>query len=134
MMAIVILLFSLAALLQFFVSYCRSLIAASSRRALSLDVQDVLGKSKTAATGEDFERVMEFLKLCPERREDRGGIQAIGAYFRLLSAAGVTLGKVVPSLRSWIESERSQCAYFAAVALDRRIAYSRDMLAEQMSS
>jgi hypothetical protein len=133
MMAIVILLFSLAALLQFFVSYCRSLIAASSRRALSLDVQDVLGKSK-AATGEDFGRVMEFLKLCPERREDRGGIQAIGAYFRMLSAASVTLGKVVPSLRSWIESERSQCAYFAAVALDRRIAYSRDMLAEQMSS
>jgi hypothetical protein len=133
MMAIVILLFSLAALLQFFVSYCRSLIAASFRRTLSLDVQDVLGKSKNA-TGEDFDRVIEFLKLCPERREDRGAIQAIGAYFRLLSAAGATLGKVLPSLRSWIESERSQCAYFAAVALDRRIAYSRDMLAEQMSS
>lgn len=133
MMAVVIFLFSLAALLQFFVSYCRSLIAASSRRSLSLDVQDVLGQSKTA-TGEDFDRVMEFLKLCPERREDRSGIQAIGAYFRLLTAASVTLGKMLPSLRTWIESERSQCAYFAAVALDRRIAYSRDMLAEQMSS
>jgi hypothetical protein len=133
MMAGLIFVFSLAAMMQFFVSYCRSLIAASARRALSLDVQDVVGITRSAKS-EDFERVMQFLHLCPERREDRNGIQAIGAYFRLLGAVGKTLGKLIPSLRAWIESERSQCAYFAAVALDRRIAYSRDMLAEQMTA
>jgi hypothetical protein len=133
MMAGLIFIFSLAALLQFFVSYCRSLIAASARRALSPDVQDVIGITQSAK-GEDFERVMQFLHLCPERREDRNGIQAIGAYFRLLGVAGSTVGKVLPSLRAWTETERSQCAYFAAVALDRRIAYSRDMLAEQMTA
>lgn len=133
MMAALIFVFSFAALLQFFVSYCRSLIAASARRALSLDVQDVIGISRSAS-GEDFERVMQFLHLCPERREDRGGIQAIGAYFRLLGVASKTVGLVVPALRTWVETERSQCAYFAAVALDRRIAYSRDMLAEQMTA
>jgi hypothetical protein len=133
MMAGLIFVFSLAALLQFFVSYCRSLIAASARRALSPDVQDVIGITKSA-TGEDFERVMQFLHLCPERREDRNGIQAIGAYFRLLGLLRTTIGSIVPSLRAWTESERSQCAYFAAVALDRRIAYSRDMLAEQMTA
>ena len=133
MMAALIFVFSLAALLQFFVSYCRSLIAASSRRSLSADVQDVIGITKST-TGEDFERVMQFLHLCPERREDRNGIQAIGAYFRLLGIVGSTFGSLIPSLRKWADSERSHCAYFAAVALDRRIAYSRDMLAEQMSS
>ncbi len=133
MMAGLILAFSVAALMQFFVSYCRSLIAASSRRALSPDVQDVIGIERSAK-GEDFERVVQFLHLCPERREDRGGIKAIGAYFRLLGVASKTIGLVVPALRSWVEAERSQCAYFAAVALDRRIAYSRDMLAEQMTA
>lgn len=133
MMAALIFVFSFAALMQFFVSYCRSLIAASARRALSLDVQDVIGISRNAS-GEDFERVMQFLHLCPERREDRGGIKAIGAYFRLLGVVSKTVGRAVPALRSWVESERSQCAYFAAVALDRRIAYSRDMLAEQMTA
>jgi hypothetical protein len=133
MMASLIFVFSLAALLQFFVSYCRSLIAASARRSLSPDVQEVIGITKSA-TGEDYERVMQFLHLCPERREDRHGIQAIGAYFRLLGVVRTTIGTIVPSLRVWTESERSQCAYFAAVALDRRIAYSRDMLAEQMTS
>jgi hypothetical protein len=133
MMGVVILLCSVAALLQFFISYSRSLIAASARRALSPDVQDVIGITRSASS-QDFDRVMQFLKLCPERREDRNGIQAIGAYFHLLGAVGVTVGKILPALRAWTESERSQCAYFAAVALDRRIAYSRDLLAEQMTA
>jgi hypothetical protein len=133
MMAGLIFAFSLAALLQFFVSYCRSLIAASARRSLSPDVQDVVGFTKTA-TPEDFARVMQYLHLCPERREDRGGIQAIGAYFRLLGFVRKTLGFIIPSLRAWTEAERSKCAYFVAVALDQRIAYNRDMLAEQMTN
>jgi hypothetical protein len=133
MMAALIFIFSVAALMQFFVSYCRSLIAASSRRALSSDVQDVIG-IRRSASGEDFARVMQFLYLCPDRREDRNGIKAIGAYFRLLGAVGTIMGKMIPSLKAWTESERSQCAYFAAVALDRRIAHNRDMFAEQMSA
>jgi hypothetical protein len=132
MMAAVIFVFSVAALMQFFVSYCRSLIAASVRRALSSDVQDVIG-IRRSASGEDFARVMQYLYLCPDSREDRNGIKAIGAYFRLLGAVGTVMGKLIPSLRTWTESERSQCAYFAAVALDRRIAHNRDMFAEQMS-
>jgi hypothetical protein len=133
MMAALIFIFSFAALMQFFVSYCRSLIAASARRALSADVRDVIG-IKRSASGDDFARVMQFLYLCPDSREDRNGIKAIGAYFRLLGAVGTTMGRLIPSLRTWTESERSQCAYFAAVALDRRIAHNRDMFAEQMSA
>jgi hypothetical protein len=132
-MAALILIVSLVAMLQFFVSYCRSLIAASARRTLSADVQDVIG-IKQSAKGDDYQRVMQFLYLCPERREDRSSIQAVNAYFGLLSALEATLGKVMPSLHSWTQAERSQCTYFAAVALDRRIAYSRDMLAEQMTA
>jgi hypothetical protein len=132
MMAALIFILSVAALMQFFVSYCRSLIAASARRALSADVQDVIG-IRRSASGDDFARVMQFLYLCPEHREDRNGVKAIGAYFRILGAVGTTMGKLIPSLRVWTESERSQCAYFAAVALDRRIAHNRDMFAEQMS-
>ena len=64
--------------------------------------------------------------------EDRSGIRAVGAYFQMLSVVKLTLAKVAPSVRSWADLERAQCAYFAAVALDRRIAFSRDMLAQQM--
>ncbi|MGB2589588.1 MAG: hypothetical protein WBG02_05185 [Candidatus Acidiferrum sp.] len=133
MMASIILVCSVVFLLQFFVSYCRSLIAASIKHPLSAEVQDVTG-IKTAAAGEDFARVVQLLQLCPDRPEDRNGIQAIGAYFNLLGFVRSTLARMVPSLRAWTESERGQCTYFAAVTLERRIAFSRDMFAQQLES
>ena len=133
MIAALILACSIVFLLQFFVSYCRSLIAASVRHALSPEAQDVTGIS-TSASGEDFARVMQLLHLCPDRPEDRGEIRAVGVYFRLLNAMQTTLARLVPSVLAWTEAERAQCTYFAAVALDRRIAFSRDMLAQQIEA
>jgi len=133
MMAGIILACSVVLLLQFFVSYCRSLIAVSSKRVLSVEVKDVTGIQRPAS-GDDFKRVMQLLQLCPERPEDRNGVQAIGAYFRLLNFLRSTVARVVPSMQAWTESERGHCAYFAAVDLERRISFSRDMLAQQMDA
>jgi hypothetical protein len=133
MIAAVIFLISAAALLQFFFFYCRSLIAASAKQVLSAEVKDVTGIERTAS-GDDFKRVMQLLQLCPERPEDRTGVQAIGAYFSLLNILRSTVARIAPSLRAWTELERGQCAYFAAVALERRISFSRDMLAQQMDA
>jgi hypothetical protein len=132
-MAALIFVVSAIALLQFFVSYCRSLIAASLKQPLSEEVRDVAGIPATAS-GDDFVRVLQLVQLCPERPEDRGHLRAIGAYFRLLNFVRATVARVIPSLVAWTEIERGQCAYFAAVALDRRIAFSRDMLAQQFDS
>jgi hypothetical protein len=131
MIAGIILACSIVFLLQFFVSYCRSLIAASSKQALSPEVRDVTGIA-SSATGDDFARVIQLLRLCPESPEDRSRVQAVGAYFSLLNMVRSTLAKAMPTLRTWTETERGHCAYFAAVALERRIAFSRDMLAQQM--
>ena len=84
MMAAIILVCSAVFFLQFFVWYCRSIIAVSAKQPLSPEVQDVTGIQRVAS-GTDFNRVMQLLQLCPERPEDRQGIQAIGAYFRMLS-------------------------------------------------
>ncbi len=133
MMAAIILVCSVVFLLQFFVSYCRSLIAASIKHPLSAEVQDVTG-IKNSATGEDFDRVVQLLQLCPDRPEDRSGIQAIGAYFSLLGYVRDSIARLAPELFAWTELERGQCTYFAAVTLEKRIAFSRDMFAQQLES
>lgn len=133
MMASIILVCSVVFLLQFFVSYCRSLIAASVKHPLSAEVQDVTGITNSA-TGDDFARVVQLLQLCPDRPEDRSGVQAIGAYFGLLGYLRATVARIFPSVLAWTEKERGQCTYFAAVTLDRRIAFSRDMFAQQLES
>lgn len=132
-MAAIIFVVSLATLLQFFVSYCRSLVAATARESLSADVQKVTGIS-TQAKGRDFAKVMQFLYLCPGRLEDRGEVRSVSFYFDLLNLLGSTFAKIIPASATWIERERGRCAYFAAVALDRRIAFSRDLLAAQMEN
>jgi len=130
MMAALIFVVSVITLLMFFVSYCRSLMASSSSHMLSREVREVTGIPELPC-GQDFVRVMQLLQLCPERREDRTGLQAVGTYFKILNFIEQSIARVVPSIRAWAEHERAGCANFAAVVLDRRIALSREILAEQ---
>lgn len=134
MMSAFILVIALATLLQFFISYCRSLISASAKQNLSVETQDVTGIKAAAPRGEDFARVMQLLQLCPERPNDSGEIRAVHGYYRLLGIVRASLARWMPSLHAWTETQRAQCAYFAAVALDRRITFSRAMLAAQINN
>ena len=77
---------------------------------------------------------MQLLLLCPDRPEDRGEIRAIGVYFGMLNALKAMSHSIAPSVRAWTERERGRCTYFAAVALDRRVAFSRDLLAQQIEA
>lgn len=131
MTAAFILVCSLGFLLMFFVSYCRSLLATSSAETLSQEVREVTGIPNSVAP-EDFNRVMQLLQLCPDRPEERGRIRTVSAYYGFLVFLKATLAALSPSLRVWTDRERSQCGYFAAVVLGRRIAFSRDLLAQQM--
>jgi len=132
MMAAFILACSVILLLQFFISYCRSLIAASVREPLSQEVQEVTGMTRPA-TEEEFARVVQLLQLCPERPEERGEISLIRAYFRMLGVMRSTLAKFMPALGRWTSAERGQCTHFVAVVLGRRIAFSRNLFAQQMN-
>jgi len=130
MMASLIFVVSVVTLLMFFVSYCRSLMASSSRHPLSREVRDVTG-IPTLPTGKDFVRVTQLLQLCPERPEDRPGLRAVNLYYDILSLVQNSIARLIPSLREWTEQELAGCASFAVVVLDRRIAFSREILAQQ---
>lgn len=133
MMAAVILACSIVFLLQFFISYCRSLIASSARESLSQEVQDVTGMTRPASE-EEFARVVQLLQLCPERPEERGEVSLIRTYFRMLGFVRKTVAKIAPSVERWTSSERGQCTHFVAVVLGRRIAFSRNLFAQQMNN
>lgn len=130
MMAALIFVISMVTLSMFFVSYCRSMMATAARQDLSEEVRDVTGIGKSAMP-QDYVRVLQILALCPERPEDRLGIRAVGFYYSCLSVSKQLMGKIIPPLRPWADREQAGCAYFAAVALDRRISFNREMLLSQ---
>lgn len=133
MMAALLVFIASAALFEFFVSYCRCLLAACSKRELSLEALQVTGIENCAARGDEFTRLFRLANLCPERRGDNAGFPAVSAYHRMLSLLQGASREVVPRLADWAERERVRCSYFAAGVLDRRIAYSRELWAEQIA-
>lgn len=126
--------FSIVALLQFFISYCRSVIAATVTQPVSDQVREVTGIRDPEINGAEFGRLLQLARLCPETGKDRAKITAVRAYYRLLSVFQAISGRHIPGVVSWTERELSRCAHFAAIALDHRITYSRGLMAQQLSS
>lgn len=138
LMAALIFVVSLIAFGQFFFFYARSVLAASRRHVLSDYVRDVaasLGMDPEAVRPEVFGKLLSLVELCPGSGEDELSIRAVRAYFAGLDWVRTLLAKLPTGafarLAAWIEAERQACAYFAAVALDQRMAYSRALLAHQ---
>ena len=124
---------SLSLLLQFFVSYCRSVIASSRKAELSDRVCEVAGIQGQTVQGDEFARLVQLLHLCPGRGDDTGELRAVAIYFALLDSVRALFRPLSAAVARWAEGERESCSYFAAVVLDRRISYSRELLAQQIS-
>jgi len=131
--AVLICIISLALMLQFFVSYCRSVIAAGRKAELSEQVREIAGIDNRKVRGEEFERLVQLLQLCPGRGDDVMETRAVTIYYSMLNALRGLVRAFAPSVAQWAEAEREHCSYFAAVILDRRVSYSRDLLAQQMA-
>lgn len=133
MIAGLIFVISFLTMLQFFVSYSRSLIAVSRGHELSEQAREICGLTARTAAGDQFRRLSELIALCPESGGDGNTLLVVSAYFHLLGYLRRLSEWTIPSATAWIETERGGCAYAAAVVLDRRIAYNRAILAQQAS-
>ena len=133
MIAAMIFVISFLTLLQFFVSYSRSLIAESRDHELSEQAREICGLTAKTVAGNQFLRLLALIALCPEPGGDSFEVRVVALYFHLLGLVGILSSRAIPSVASWIEAERGGCAYAAAVVLDRRIAYNRMMMAQQTS-
>jgi hypothetical protein len=134
MIAAAILVFSLALFFQFFVVYVRSLIAAYNEVELSPDAREVTGIEDHIVNGDDFRRMVQLVRICPDLADDGRELSIVSLYYRMVSALRRMMHAPAPSFAQWLERERQNCVYFAAVALDRRIAQNRDLFAQQLSN
>jgi len=125
---------SVTIFLQFFVSICRSALATSRKVGLSEHVQEITGIAGAHhISATDFPRLVQLVRLCPEQGDDNSEIRAVGTYYVLLAVIGRITRSLLPKLAAWTEQERRSCSYFAAVALDRRINYTRGLYTQQVT-
>jgi hypothetical protein len=133
MIAALICVISVALFVQFFVWYCRANLAASGAVVLSDRVREVTGIADHEVGPDDFDRLLQLVRLCPERGDDQSEIRAVGTYYGFLAVLHRVAQPVAAGVVAWTEQERKSCSYFAAVALDRRISHSRDLFTQQIT-
>jgi hypothetical protein len=124
---------SLVALAPLFVSYCRTLLALARKLELSDRVSALSDMSGRGVSADDFDRILQLVRLCPEYGADRAGVRNIAIYYRVIHALGRVFGAMNPALAAWAERERTNCSHFAAVVLDRCISSSRSLFTQQAS-
>lgn len=119
---------------EFFVYRCRSILAASRKIELPANVSEAAGVDRAGVAPDDFEKLRELARLCPEESVGDGKIASVSAYYNLVQALGHASHGLVPRVESWAQKEQRNCAHFAAVALDRRISGTRRLMAQRVQS
>lgn len=114
--------FSCAALVQFFMSYCRSLLLTCSHAELSAATLEIIGVQSAQITGANFYRLLGLVRLAPNPADDKWDLRVISLYYQAMRVAGLLTKPIGSAAHNWIERQSNLCAYFAAAALDRRIA------------
>jgi hypothetical protein len=133
-MTILICVVSVAVLFEFLVFYTRFLFSTARKVALSEQVLRVAGIEDGELRGDEFPDLLKLLHICPRPGNERAGILAVRAYFRLLQPVYRCSVHVWPGLSARVEKERRQCARFVAILLDRRINFTREMIAQQAAT
>ena len=121
MIAILILLVSVAALVQFFLSYVRSLLLASAQQTISPLVLAACSLDSPDVTAGDFHRLRLRAQLCTNRDGDGSALLAVRVYFNITALLRLACGPLVPQVAHWSELQQAACARFALAALDRRL-------------
>jgi hypothetical protein len=124
---------SVVTLLPLYVSSCRTTLASAVRVPLSDRVTGLLGVDESELAADDFHRILQLVRMCPEHEADREGIRAVTVYYRTVALCKTLFGGIAPGFFDWSDVERQRCAHFAAVVLDRSISSSRRLLTQQAS-
>ena len=131
MIAILIAAASLMALFPLFVSHCGTVLSSARKVDLSDRVSALAEMSGRSVSADDFDRILQLVRLCPDHTADEASVRSIAIYHRLIHGLGRNFGEFSPSLADWTDRERADCSHFAAVVLDRCISSSRSLLTEQ---
>jgi hypothetical protein len=122
MIPVLILVMAVAALVQFFVGYCQTLLLTYSKEDISEHARDIAGIPGEVPEAEAYYKLVRLLRVAPDSGDDRAEVAAVGVYFRLMRLSNWFLSFVSTRAADWAERQLSLCAYFAAVTLDRRLA------------
>src|ERR1700682_6627442 len=113
MIAALIFIFALAALLQFSISYCRSLINSYAQVVLSPDARECAALQSGPVCGEDFGRLLGMVRRSNVPGDDTAELGVARIYYLFVS----TLRALCPATTAtdqWVAHGRRLCRHLRA--------------------
>jgi hypothetical protein len=124
---------SIVALSQFALYYWRAVLAGVAAQPVSDRVLAAAHIENGRLTPQHFQTLAGLHDLTPNLNPNRGGLGLVRVYYRFIESLDAVLGKRIPALALWSERERSICARYAAVLVDRRLQANLDLAASLRS-
>ena len=133
MFSAMLLAISIVALSQFALYYWRAVLAGVAAQPVSDRVLVAAHVENGRLTPQHFQTLAGLHDLTPNLNPNRSGLGLVRVYYRFIEGIDAVLGKRIPALALWSERERSICARYAAVLVDRRLQANLDLAASLRS-
>jgi hypothetical protein len=82
------LMFSFSALVKFFISYCRLLLATYAQLELSATTREMIGIQSPEIAGAQFRRLLGLPRMAPSPSDDKWDLRVVSFYYRIVRLAG----------------------------------------------
>jgi hypothetical protein len=117
MIAVLILIVSVVAFAQFWLYYWRATISGVAAQAISDTIRVAAGVTGKTVTGRDFRNILILKELSPSLRGPSGSMLAIRVYFKAVEK----MGRIVPAMAGWANTEMATCSRYLAVRMDQHL-------------
>jgi hypothetical protein len=117
MIAAIILMVSVVAFAQFALYYWRATISGIAEQAISERILTAAGIAHPSIGPGDFRNIIILKDLSPDLRGPGGRFLTVRAYYAVVEQ----IGKIVPAMANWANSEMATCARYVAVLMDQHL-------------
>jgi hypothetical protein len=117
MIAVLICAVSVAAFAQFGLYYWRATISDIASQAISDRIRAAAGITHATIGPRDFRSILILNDLSPDLQGPNGTFRAIRMYYTVVE----TIGKIVPVMADWADSEMATCSRYIAVLMDQHL-------------
>jgi len=117
MIAVLILIVSVAAFAQFWIYYWRATISGVAAQAISETIRVAAGITSETISGNDFRNILILKDLSPSLGGPNGSMLAIRTYFKVVEK----MGRMVPAMARWADNEMATCSRYVAVRMDQHL-------------
>jgi hypothetical protein len=117
MIAAIIFTVSLVALGQFGLYYWRTMMSGVAAEGISDRIRTAAGITAPAVSAQDFHKILIINDLSPDLRGPSGSFRVVRAYYAIVEK----LGRIVPAMTSWSNTEMATCSRYIAVLMDQHM-------------